>query len=295
MVSSPLTGSSARSSTAPGLPPRAAHQVGAPVHAVGEVHVPGARRTEERLVLGVAAMTVAVRRRIVVAQVGLGLDDPSRPCGLAAERRDTPGRRAAPGRRPPRAGRKTRRAAWLPVGCCSLRLLFRSRPRPSRLGRRRGRRSRHRAPERPRPRWPPPSFAAPAAAPASWPAPEPEAAPPRPPQPTGSAATGASICTTPISGISPRPQRASASRDGIGPPGAGRCRDGPASGAGLRCDGRPGLSPVSGARRGRAPEPRRRGRGSHGARCGAAKLRTRRRRPSGHRPPRRRWPAAAAG
>ena len=106
--------------------PAPADQVGAPVHTVGEVDVPRAGRAEQRLVLGVPPMPVAMRRGVLIAEVGFGLDDPpGRP--RPAERRDHGRAQQLRGRPPPPAGRKTRRAASLPVGFRSLGLLLRSR------------------------------------------------------------------------------------------------------------------------------------------------------------------------
>ena len=76
--SSPGSGAPARSSTAIALALVAAHGVGAPVHAVGEVHVEAAGRPEHG---GVARRRapVGVAGRIVGAAVGLDLDDPAGP------------------------------------------------------------------------------------------------------------------------------------------------------------------------------------------------------------------------
>ena len=57
----------------------AADGVGAPVHAVGEVHVQVARGAEHRGVAGRQA-PVGVARRIVWSQVRLDLDDAGAPC-----------------------------------------------------------------------------------------------------------------------------------------------------------------------------------------------------------------------
>ena len=77
MISIPATGSSARISTQPGLPVRLGYQVQAFVHAVDEVDVRMAGRSEDHA-RAIRDAAGGVRRQIVAAQVRLCFDDPAR-------------------------------------------------------------------------------------------------------------------------------------------------------------------------------------------------------------------------
>ena len=132
------------SSPAPARPPAAArpppplvaaHRVGAPVHAVGEVHVEAAGRPEHR---GVALRhaPVGVAARVLGAAVGLDLHDASRPSAVATS--SLPAARA-----PPPAGRAGRTRA-----ARRRRRAIRTRRRGTRRARARSRSCRCRPPRR---------------------------------------------------------------------------------------------------------------------------------------------------
>ena len=119
ITSSPSSGSSARSSTAPALVSRShtrlAHQC-MPYDRY-TYQVPGGG--VQRLVPGMPAVGEAVRCRIAVPEIGLGLHDAADGARAAAAGNEhAPDQLARDHRRP--GARKTKRAAWLPVACWSL-------------------------------------------------------------------------------------------------------------------------------------------------------------------------------